>query len=348
MAVKKGAKKKKLTEAELKSLLRKHQNKLLNQPNVNSVGIGFKDNDPKKEMCIQVTVDKKYEVSALENMGIEPLPKTIDGPGGEKVEIHVTERKFDISYKIVSETRAEAAQGTRSNRRSRLDPLIPGASVSHIDGSAGTIGAIVFDRDTGEPYVLSNWHVLHLPTGKIGDKIVQPGPFDDSETDFNYMGWLARSHLGLAGDCAIARIDDRSHIEEILELGVKPKRIAVAELGDGVVKSGRTTGVTYGLVRRTGVVTKLNYGGSKGIQEIGGFEIGLDLDRHGPDDEISKGGDSGSLWMINTKGKDSDVVVGLHFAGEIKTSSDEHAVACNIHSVLEKLKVTLKPPLKKK
>ena len=347
MAKKSEAKKNELSEAELKSLLRKHQTMLLNQPNVNSVGIGYKDNDPAKEMCIQVTVDKKFDVSALEEMGVEPLPESLDGPSGEKVEIHVTERKYEPSYRIISAMPEELDESARDKRRSRLDPVTPGASVSHIDGSAGTIGAIVFDRDSGEPHVLSNWHVLQRASGRIGDKIVQPGPYDDSRIDINYMGMLVRSHLGLAGDCALASIDDRSHSEEILELGVSPKRIAVAELGDKVVKSGRTTGVTYGFVRRTGVVTKLNYGGDIGEREIGGFEIGLDPDRHDPQDEVSKGGDSGSLWMINTDGEDSDVVVGLHFAGERDPSPDEHAIACNIHSVLKKLKVTFEPKNKK-
>jgi hypothetical protein len=55
------------------------------------------------------------------------------------------------------------------------------------------------------------------------------------------------------------------------------------------------------------------------------------------------GGDSGSAWMID--GEESDVIVGLHFAGDdVPSPTVEYALACNIHSVLEKLDVTLDDP----
>ena len=57
--------------------------------------------------------------------------------------------------------------------------------------------------------------------------------------------------------------------------------------------------------------------------------------------EISEGGDSGSLWMVDSA-DDADVVLGLHFAGETDPRPEaEHALACNIKSVLEKLDIRL-------
>ena len=106
--------------------------------------------------------------------------------------------------------------------------------------------------------MLSNWHVLHTPKGEIGDKVVQPGPFDDNNIDANFAGTLVRSHLGIAGDCAIARIEGRDIDDRVLALSVQPKTLAKAELDDHVVKSGRTTDVTFGIVRRTDVVSKID------------------------------------------------------------------------------------------
>ncbi len=242
---------------------------------------------------------------------------------------------------IESSLQEDAAQ----IRRSRRDPIVPGISISHVNGTAGTLGAVVYDAHNGTPYVLSNWHVLQGPSGNIGDSIVQPGPYDDGNIQPNTMGRLVRSHLGLAGDCAICSIFGRQVDGEVLELGVRPSRIAEVSLGDEVVKSGRTTGVTRGLVTRIAVVVNLNYGGSVGVQQVGGFEIGVNPKKPPKDLEISMGGDSGSLWLIDTSGPDSDVAVGLHFAGETDPNpAAEHAVACDIGAVLKKLQVSLRTP----
>src|SRR5690606_12170667 len=54
---------------------------------------------------------------------------------------------------------------------------------------------------------------------------------------------------------------------------------------------------------------------------------------------------SGSLWLIDDPGDNGDIAVGLHFAGETDPDpNQEHALACNIHSVLQKLGVTLVRP----
>ena len=96
-----------------------------------------------------------------------------------------------------------------------------------------------------------------------------------------------RSHLGLAGDCAIASIEDRGFDERIVGLDVIPeRRIGKVELRDRVAKSGRTTGVTRGIVTRTGVTSNIPYRGV-GMREIGGFEIRPDPEHLPSDGEVS-------------------------------------------------------------
>lgn len=81
------------------------------------------------------------------------------------------------------------------------------------------------------------------------------------------------------------------------------------------------------------------------MQQIGGFEIGVNPAHPPRDLEISMGGDSGSVWLIDTSGADKDVAVGLHFAGESDPNpAEEHAVACDIGSVLAKLEISLRNP----
>lgn len=311
----------------------------LNDPNINSVGIGYKikDGKPTKELCIQFTVGRKLAENRLESVGTTSIPKVIK-IGDMEIATDVVERKFHAGYDILE---VEA----KSERKRRLATLVPGISVSHPSGTAGTLGTIVFDVHDGQACMLSNWHVLHTPNGDLGDAVVQPGPFDDNQVDENRAGVLVRSHLGSAGDCAIARIVGRGFDQNILDLNTKAARFARPSLGDKVVKSGRTTGVTYGVVTRIDTITKINYGGSFGEQKIGGFEIGPDPDRPAEDNEVSMGGDSGSIWLIAGKdGEATDIMVGLHFAGEGKDDPDEHAMACYAHSVFQKLEIALEPP----
>lgn len=332
------------TERKLVDLLRRKAQQLLQTPGVTSVGIGYKikDGKPTDQLSIQFTVKQKKSPSALEAEGVTKLPESIVDDDGTVVPVDVLQRSYQPSVMVLS--RPEKASG-RLQRRRRLDPIMPGISVAHRDESAGTIGAIVFDADTAEPCILSNWHVLHGPAGEPGDAVLQPGPFDGGSLERSRAGKLIRSHLGLAGDCALASIEGRRFDQAVYELGVAPARIGLVNLNDRVVKSGRTTGVTHGIVRRVGVVVRLDYGGAIGEREIGGFEIGPNPDRPAPGGEISSGGDSGSCWLSDDADH-RDVLVGLHLAGETDPDpAAEHALACNIHSVFDKLNVALQPPV---
>lgn len=326
---------------KLKQFVRNQGVDFLRDHNISSVGIGYKrkDGKPTKEISIQFTVARKAAPEMLESLNTTEIPATIVVDGVE-VPTDVIQRTYEPSAKIVTEAAAPP-------RKSRIDPIVPGVSVANTKVSAGTIGAFVFDRQDGTPYILSNWHVLHGGQGAIGDTIVQPGPHDDNRISLNRVGKLIRSHLGAAGDCAIASIEDRSFEESILELGIKLEQLGEPELGDKLIKSGRTTGVTHGIVTRVNTIAKIDYGLGVGEQSVGGFEIGPDEDNLPGDGEISMGGDSGSAWVLKaSNGKPTKVMAGLHFAGEGAGDPNEHAIACYAKSVFEKLEISLAPPIK--
>lgn len=314
----------------------------LQDPNVTSVGVGYKTVGGKRtsQLAVQFSVDEKVLPERVEALGSEPIPPsfTIDGV---VVPTDVVQRKFSAEYRVVSESASP-------DRKRRVDAVVPGVSVGNVKVSAGTLGCVVYDKDSGVPYVLSNWHVLHGPDGAIGDAVVQPGPHDDNRVDENRMGTLVRSHLGAAGDCAIASIEGRTYQRDVIELAVPVEEIGEPALDDKVIKSGRTTGVTHGVVTRIHTLTKINYGGTIGVREVGGFEIGIDPDHQPSDGEVSRGGDSGSVWLFKRpNGKTSRVMAGLHFAGEGPDDPNEHAVACYPASIFEKLGITLAPKLMK-
>lgn len=321
-----------LVEA-LRSHVRAKGNDYLKDPNITSVGVGLKNGTG--PVSLQFTVGEKG-ASALESLDTTEIPPTIILADGTVVPTDVIERSYKPGFELVEVE-------TLDERKARRDPIQPGISISHPKGTAGTIGLIVFDRVSGAPCVLSNWHVLHGNRGAIGDPVVQPGPFDDNNVAGNVAGKLLRSHLGNAGDCALARIEQRGIERPLLELGVTAARMARVALGDKVVKSGRTTGVTYGIVRRVDVIAKIDYRAPAGEQPIGGFEIGVDPAHAPADGEISMGGDSGSAWMIAAGAKATDIFAGLHFAGETGGSTDEHALACYPLSVQKKLDFVLEP-----
>ncbi len=325
---------------DLRNFIRTEGSKYLKDHNVSSIGIGYriKDGKPTKEIAIQFTVRQKAATDMLESLKTEALPETIM-VGGKIIPTNVIQREFTADYRLVQEA-------VTADRKKRLDPIAAGASVSHICETAGTIGCIVYDKHDGTPYILTNWHVIQGSNGRIGDEVVQPGPFDDNRTHLNRLGKLTRSHLGAAGDCAVATIEDRKFTNEIIDINVKPEKLGEPELGDKVIKSGRTTGITHGIVTRIDTITKLNYGGTVGEQEIGGFEIGLDPDNLPDNGEVSMGGDSGSVWLFKSNsGATTNVIAGLHFAGEGPGNPNEYAIACYPRSVFTKLEISLQPPV---
>ncbi|MGH1338567.1 MAG: hypothetical protein ACRBFS_20805 [Aureispira sp.] len=320
----------------LTAYIRSNASQFLKDPNISSIGIGGKIKNGKRtnEGCLQFTVNTKTTVGiSLEDLNSTKIPKKIE-LHGFSISTDVLERNYNLSYQLVEDVQV-------NERKIKLDPILPGISISNRKGTAGTLGCIVYDQYNNIPYILSNWHVLHGDNGTIGDMIVQPGPYDDNRINQNKTGTLVRSYLGRAGDCAISTIEGRGYSENIYEFGTPVEQLCEPEYGDLVIKSGRTTNVTHGMVVRVGVVLAINYPGNTGVKEIGCFEIGVDPSHQPTDGEISSPGDSGAVWMIAKEGRATTIMAGLHFAGESDYNPYEHALACYPKSVFEKLEIKL-------
>lgn len=225
--------------------------------------------------------------------------------------------------------------------RTRQRPILIGSSVGHHAITAGSVGAFVRIAGRDDVLLLSNNHVLADENrGQPGDAILQPGSADGGLLGRDTVGVL-ESFVALdpnrdnAVDCAIAALDEGIEVDARTLTG-HGMLAGTAEVldSDAVVKVGRTTGLTRGVVTAfevDNVVVDFDIGRLRfdGQIEISGTQAG----------PFSQPGDSGSLIVD----RDTDLAVGLLFAGSDQGGPDNFGVtyANPIAAVLDQLGVDL-------
>lgn len=289
--------------------------RLLARPEVTGVGVGYRFVNGKRtsEVCIRVYVRKKLPKRDLRPE--ELLPESIDG-----VPVDVIEAVFEAHAGGANRVRHNLLQGGIS----------AGAFVPGVFESTGTLGASVFDNESREDMVLSNWHVLcGRLSWSVGDPVVQPGAGrgGDGGAAGDVIAHLHRAALTDRVDGAIARLTgDRFLLRKALALGpvVEDGR---ATLGMAVRKEGRTTGVTEGTVTDVNATVNVNGYPPSGFRT---FLSQIVIQR---DDGVTVAlpGDSGSVWI-----DPANRAVGLHFAGGPMTL----AIANPIAAVLSALDIS--------
>ena len=329
------------------SALKKTRGKLLALQNVVGVGVGYKTagEEDTGEPSFIIYVLKKLPPRELSRSQV--VPRKIDGLNTDVVESGV--------FRMLNA------------RTSRGRPCQPGMSIGHYKSTAGTLGAVVKDRKTGELMVLSNNHVLANGSSiqevraRPGDPVLQPGPYDGgtindrigvlhryvplvktvSRADCPVAAAVARGGTRLLNllvadyelrfykhfknentvDCALAKLDSPDLVQAtILEVG---EITGTAEIRPGqmVQKSGRTTGLTSGIVKSVGTTLQVEMKNDEKVW----FSDQVVAEM------VSQPGDSGAL-VLNLERK----AVGLLFAG-----SDKLTVFNRIGPVLERLEVEL-------
>lgn len=155
-------------QARAKEVLQKYRDHWLRVPNVTGIGIGYKTVGGEidfNRIALTIFVQRKLRDSELARAETTPVPPEIDGVLTDVEELPPMRPML-------------SASGSRDDRK---DPLVGGCAVGvgTKPFSRGTLGAIVFDRTTGEQLVLSNQHVLD---GGAGTDVIQPAPvgLDDS------------------------------------------------------------------------------------------------------------------------------------------------------------------------
>lgn len=333
---------------QIHSILKKHKKKLMSMKNVVGVGVGYKESvaastgEPK--MGVVVLVKHKLPENQLEARHI--VPKDLDGIVTDVIEVG--------DLRLLGRTdRGAAAQ--------------PGVSIGHYKITAGTFGAVVKDRKTGEPLILSNNHVLANASNgtdnraKLGDPILLPGPHDGGTLEKDIIGRLYRFRPVVKtygqSSCAKAAVAEiwlnamvrmlapRYAVKVMRQAGSGNKvDAAVAKpvdpdrLNPEILELGTVTGTAEAEVGmevvKSGRTTGVTTGDVKAIHAAVQVDMG-DGEQAVFEDQIvaspmSQGGDSGAL-VLDKKNR----AVGLLFAG-----SDKATVFNRIQNVMEELDIT--------
>jgi hypothetical protein len=322
-----------------------HSSRLLDLPNVVGVGEGYRVTAGRTtdERCLVVLVRRKVPRESLQSK--EMVPAQLD----------------DVRTDVFEVGDVRALQ----DRTGRIRPAVPGVSIGHYQITAGTFGAVVHDKASGQPLILSNNHVLaDSNNGKVGDPILQPGAADGGQRASDAIGQLVRFApieflvepptcswaTGLA-DLAnwAARTIGSSHRLQAYQTHPQATNqvdAAVAEplepdlIGTDVLEIGEISGTrqaSLGMsVRKSGRTTGFTMGQVMVLDAT--ISIGYGPSRRARFDgqivttSMSAPGDSGSLLVAG----DSPQAVGLLFAG-----SDQATIHNPIEEVLLALDVDL-------
>lgn len=300
------------------ALRRKKSFSPASEVNLVGVGIGEKVTDRKRtgEMCVKVLVAKKYPKGKIGRS--DSIPSVI---GGMPTDIEAVgyPRKFQIQ------------------NRQQHRPVPGGVSVG-LDFNAvnyrfaGTLGVIVSGRENPQRlYALSNNHVL-ADENRVGTGagVVQPGTLDQGTNADRVAGLTQYVPLKFDNrrnwmDAAVAEFDRIGDVNRtIFGIGA-PQGAANPTLSLIVRKSGRTTGLTEGVVRAVRFdVFGIQY--EQGLVRVDDVIV-----IEGVSSSFSKPGDSGSA-IIDPQGR----VIALLFAG-----SDVVTYAIPIGRILRRFKVKI-------
>ncbi len=321
-----------------------HQNSLLTLPNVVGVGVGLKETHREKtdEICVMVLVNRKLSPEAL--------------PAKELVPQNLNNIRTDVIQ--VGDLRA------LQTPTDRWRPVPGGISIGHYSITAGTLGCVVRDRDTGERLILSNNHVLaNSNNANIGDAILQPGPADGGKVSTDTIATLLRfipiEFTTSPGTCSLANIyaalgniaaiilgsSHRLEVSSINPQAVNKVDAALArpnldsDVLDDILDIGAISGVVeaeLGMpLRKSGRTTGFTTDQVQVLDATVNVSYGVGLTATfeeqivaGP---MSQGGDSGSLIVH----RDTQDAVGLLFAG-----SDQTTIFSPIQAVMDSLNIT--------
>lgn len=288
---------------------------LLAKENVVGVGTGHKIKDGKDtgEPSIVVFVSQKIDKALIKPNDL--IPETV-----EKFKTDVIETGEIFAGTEGIEEKKEEEIGVEVLRQ-RIRPAKGGFSVGHYKITAGTIATCVYDLYPfpGIPpkyYILSNNHVLaNSNDAKIGDPILQPGPYDGGSVPKDIIARLSRfvpikfMKPGYAPcnyvDAAIAEGNFHELDREIYWIGYVKQVNSRPKVGDLVEKTGRTTNFTTGRIIALNATVNVNYGGGRVARFCRQI---MTTCMSGP-------GDSGSLVCDIKEG-----AVGLLFAGSARVT----------------------------
>ncbi len=327
-------------------MFKRKKDSLLHLENVVGVGIGNKEvrGAGTGKPSVAVLVKKKLPSSAI------PVAQ------------HVPSRLGPVCTDVI-----EVGELSLLDRTSKIRPAVPGSSIGHPKVTAGTFGAVVRDKKTGRPLILSNNHVLANITdgtdgrAKVGDAIIQPGRYDGGQPE-DIVGHLERFvpiwRTSSRPACTVAQAAERlgnfmlRAVQPQYELRFVRKRtmenlvdaaVARPVSDDAIDASIMEVGVVSACVepeigmkvKKSGRTTGLTTGTIRVVSATLKISLGDVGEAYFSDQIVTTAmgqpGDSGSL-VVTENGS----AVGLLGAG-----SDQATICSRIRNVLELLDITI-------
>jgi hypothetical protein len=323
-----------------------HKAALLRRPNVVGVGVGYKTTGKREtsELCVVVLVQQK-------------LP-----PAGVPLEDLIPQEVAGVRTDVLQVGFVRALQAPTDRWR----PAPGGVSLGHYQITAGTLGSVVYNRQSGERLILSNNHVLaNSNNARRGDPILQPGPADGGKLGVDTIGLLERfvpiRYASEPPTCTVAktyawvgnRFAQALHAEHRLQVVQARPTIsnlvdaAVARpidqdfIRDDILEIGPANGVieaALGMgVRKSGRTTAFTRGVIRVLDATITVSYGLEraatFEGQIVSEPMSQGGDSGSLLVA----METQQAVGLLFAG-----SSQATIFNPIQAVLDQLGIEIR------
>jgi len=276
---------------------------LLRHPDVQGLGVGYRRRAGEKtdEYAVVVHVHRK--------LPLNDIPEARRLP---------TELRFDDDQNGEIIVPVDVQQHPKpSPEAARVRPVPGGVSA----GASGTLGGWVWDTVSNQIVALSNAHVFGTDVGRT---VSQPSIEDGGREHVDSIASVLRSG---SFDAAIAVPVNSSIVSKsILNAGPAVFGVAQPTVGMRVQKTGRATGLTFGVVDL--IDFDSDYFGSHS-----------DLWIDGGGDDFSTEGDSGALYLeSNGDAAGALRVVGLHWGG-----SGNDGVGHHIQDVFDDLGLAALP-----
>ena len=325
----------------VRQTLKRNRYKLLKRSNVVATGVGYKITGNQKTTTLGIVCSVTKKVTASQLSSRDMVPVTLEG----------------IPTDVVQTGIIRALQSPTNKYR----PAPGGVSIGHRDITAGTLGCLIQKNGQkfilSNNHVLANSNKAEIGDPILQPGPYDGGTYPDDHIadleDFvqiniiglpsecaiatgtaNLLNGIAKllgSHVRMQAinqqalenlvDAAIARpLKPEDVSDEILQIGTI-QGTAAGELGMAIKKSGRTTGLTTGVIEQVDVSVNVQYGQDQIAMFTDQLMAGA----------ISKGGDSGSAVL-----NDNNLLVGLLFAG-----SDTTTVINRIENVFSALGVSV-------
>lgn len=288
-------------------------------PEVISVGDGTSNGQ-------EVVVIRVDEITA----GLrDRLPNTVEG---HPVVIKESDRlSTDGIGDILAPFGARSGFSMSQVHGSKVRPVPPGVSTGPDaeDTYSGTTSFIMTDGSTD--YITSNNHVFAGSNGfSTGQQFTQPSPNDGGVTPEDIIGGLSDyipMEDGVTVDLAWLEptVDVTTRIRGI---GKVSGQIHSPSPDDPIMESGRTSGVSTGIIEEVNATVTIDYPDPAG--EVTLEEIVMST-------KMGTGGDSGSPVVLNTGSEPYDPVA-IHFAG----GSDVTA-HCSMENVVQESGLEIVP-----